>query len=155
MRKRLTGLCLFLVSLSAFAQPIAGVVIGVAEGDTLTMVDSENTQHVIRLAGIDAPDMEQPYGNVSRQHLADLAFSKRASADCYRTDRYGRAVCTVKVDGRDLALEQLKSGLAWWSLKYSQEQPDWQRKAYEMAQKGASADKKGLWRDDKPVPLRE
>jgi endonuclease YncB( thermonuclease family) len=48
-------------------------------------------------------------GNVSRQHLAELAFNKQAKGDCYKTDRYGRLVCTVYADGKDVGLAQHNS----------------------------------------------
>jgi endonuclease YncB( thermonuclease family) len=74
-------------------------VVGVADGDTITLLDRNRQEHKIRLAGIDAP---QPYGQRSKQHLADLAFGKEAKADCYNVDRYDRDVGTVYVNGRNV-----------------------------------------------------
>ncbi len=58
----------------AIAETITGGVIGVSDGDTITVLDQNNTQYKIRLAGIDAPEKKQPFGNVSKKSLSDLVF---------------------------------------------------------------------------------
>lgn len=63
-----------------------------ANGDTLTVLDATNTQHKIRLAGIDAPEKGQPYGRVSRLHLADTVFTKTVQVKWTKRDRYVRIV---------------------------------------------------------------
>jgi endonuclease YncB( thermonuclease family) len=67
-------------------------VVSDSDGRTLpaTFLDGDGQQYKIRLAGIDAPEKAQPYGQRSKQHLADLAFGKDATADCNKVDRYGR-----------------------------------------------------------------
>jgi endonuclease YncB( thermonuclease family) len=97
---------------------IEGRVVAVADGDTITLLDSNRQQHRIRLAGIDAPEKALPFGQRSKQHLSELAFEKEAKVDCYKVDRYDRDVCTVYVEGKDLGLAQLDAGLAWWFRKY-------------------------------------
>jgi endonuclease YncB( thermonuclease family) len=136
----------------AHAETITGTVVSIADGDTLTLLDATRTQHKIRLAGIDAPEKAQPYGNVSRQNLGKLAFQKRADAECGKRDRYGRWVCTVYVSGKDVNLAQLEAGLAWWYRKYAPEQSPGQRAAYEAAEAAAHAGRVGLWQDNNPVP---
>ena len=64
----------------------------------------------------------QPYGQGSKQHLADLVFGKDAKADGYNINRYDRDVCTVFVNGQDDGLAQLDAGRAWWFRKYAHEQ---------------------------------
>ena len=57
------------------AETVAGrVVSGIADGDTLTILDLSNQQHRIRLSGIDAPEKKQPFGSRSKQNLSSLAF---------------------------------------------------------------------------------
>ncbi len=131
------------------AEALTGRVVAITDGDTIRLLDASNTQHKIRLAGIDAPEKGQPFGNVSRQHLASLAHGK---PDCNKVDRYKRLVCTVYVDGQDVGLAQLDAGLAWWYRAYANEQPPQERLTYEMAEDKAAADRLGLWRDRNPVP---
>ena len=60
-----------LVSVMASADgSISGRVVGVADGDTLTVLDDTNQQHKIRLAGINAPEKAQPFGQVGKQRLS-------------------------------------------------------------------------------------
>jgi len=92
---RVLPLALVLLSLTASADVLEGRVVSVADGDTITILNSNRQQHRIRLAGIDAPEKGQPYGQRSKQHLADLAFGKDAKADRYKIDRYGRDVCNA------------------------------------------------------------
>ena len=61
---------LLFVSHIATADDFSGQVVRIADGDTITVLDANKTQHKIRLAGIDAPERKQPYGEASRKHLA-------------------------------------------------------------------------------------
>ncbi len=91
------------------------------------------------LAGIDAPEKGQPFGQRSKQHLAKLALGKEAKADCHKVDRYGRDVCNVYVNGKGLGLAQLDTGLAWWYRKYAHEQAPRDRVDYDAAEGRAGA----------------
>ncbi|MEE9602302.1 MAG: thermonuclease family protein, partial [Thermoguttaceae bacterium] len=73
-----------------------------------------NTQHKIRLQGIDAPERKQPFGNASRKHLATLVAGQEITMKWDNRDRYGRIVGFVIVDGQDVNLAQVKAGMAWF-----------------------------------------
>lgn len=107
---------------TATADTLTGKVIRIADGDTITVLDAGRQQHKIRLAGIDAPEKAQAYGNRSRQKLADMVFSRTVIVEWDKRDRYGRLVGKVMVNGIDANLEQIKAGMAWWYEKYRQEQ---------------------------------
>ena len=51
---------LMTVSIGASAETLTGTVVGVADGDTITVLDANREQRKIRLAGIDAPEKAQP-----------------------------------------------------------------------------------------------
>ena len=59
---------------------ITGKVVSVADGDTITVLDADKTQHKIRLNGIDAPEKALPFGQRSKQSLSDLVFGKTNAA---------------------------------------------------------------------------
>lgn len=130
---------------------LAGKVVGVADGDTITVLDDENTQHKIRLQGIDAPEKGQAFGTVSKQNLSSLVFGKVVDVECDKLDRYGRMVAKVSIDGVDVGLEQIRAGLAWHYKQYQNEQSTTDRKAYTDAEDNARNKKSGLWKDAQPV----
>lgn len=134
------------------AETITGRVVGIADGDTLTILDAGRQQRKIRLSGIDAPEKAQPYGERSKTSLSALAFGQDATADCPKKDRYGRDVCTVTVKGEDVGLEQVAAGMAWWYRKYAGEQIPQARADYEAAEFMAKARRLGLWADKNPTP---
>lgn len=109
---------------------ITGKVVSVADGDTITVLDADKTQHKIRLNGIDAPEKAQPFGQLSKQSLSDLVFGKTVQIDANKVDRYGREVGKVLVDGVDTNLEQVRRGLAWHYKAYQREQQPEDRLTY-------------------------
>ena len=141
-------LCL---ALQAHADTLLGKVVAVADGDTITVLDANKVQHKIRLGGIDAPEKAQPFGQTSKQSLSDLVHGKTVTVDTDKTDRYGREVGKVQVDGVDANLEQVRRGLAWHYKAYQREQPPGDRLAYAAAEKDAAAARLGLWQDAVPV----
>ena len=131
---------------------LEGRVVGVRDGDSLTLLDAGNVQHKIRLDGIDAPERGQPFGSRAKQSLSDLAFGRDAQAHCPKVDRYDRRVCKVLVGGVDVGLEQIKRGMAWHFKRYENEQSPEDRVAYATAEVQAREAGRGLWRDLHPVP---
>ncbi len=121
------------------------LVIAIADGDTLTVLCNDNQQIKIRLAEIDAPEKTQPFGNRSKQSLADMCFQKQAEIKPQTKDRYGRTVARVICDGTDANADQVKRGMAWVYDKYAKD-----RSLYAL-QDDAGAAKVGLWADADPV----
>lgn len=152
MNKFLTSILFFIVTLSASAELLTGRVIRVADGDTITVLDASNTQFKIRLAGIDAPEKKQPFGQVSKKSLSDLVFNQTVQVDWSKVDRYKRLVGKVWVNDLDANLEQVRRGLAWHYTKYSNEQPLEDRQSYLAAQEDARASQTGLWVEPNPIP---
>ena len=134
------------------AATLTGKVVGVADGDTITVLDSSNTQYKIRLAGIDAPEKKQAFGNVSKQSLSDLVYGKQVDVNWDKQDRYGRTVGKVFVNGTNANLVQVKRGLAWYYKKYQNELILDDRLDYLHAQEAAESSKVGLWADHEPTP---
>jgi endonuclease YncB( thermonuclease family) len=136
----------------ASAETITGRVVGVADGDTITVLDSSKTQHKIRLTGIDAPEKKQAFGQRSKESLSDLVFSREVAVETTKVDRYGRELGKVLVDGVDANLEQIRRGLAWHYKSYQRDQSPADRAAYAQAEEQAREARKGLWADSQPVP---
>jgi endonuclease YncB( thermonuclease family) len=129
---------------------VDGMVVGVSDGDTITVLDDARAQRKVRLAGIDAPEKRQAFGNRSKQSLSDCAFGRRAHVEGEKTDRYGRLVGKVVVEGVDCNLRQVEAGLAWHYKQYQREQSPEDRLAYAQAEERARERRAGLWRDEDP-----
>lgn len=137
---------------SSAANTTTGLVVGIADGDTLTLLDGDHVQHKIRLAGIDAPEKRQAFGNRSKQNLAELVFRKQVTVEWNKFDRYGRVIGKVLAGGDDVCLAQVRAGLAWHYKAYEREQGAADRERYAQAELDARASRRGLWRDASPVP---
>ena len=135
----------------AFAETMSGEVVGLADGDTVTVLDASKVQHRIRLAGIDAPEKKQAFGERSRQSLSDLVFRKQVTVEYTKTDRYGRIVGKVVANGRDVSLAQVQRGLAWHYKAYERDQTLADRTQYSQAESSAREAHVGLWRDQRPT----
>ncbi len=135
-------------------QPTAleGRVVAIADGDTVTVLDAANTQHRIRLQGIDAPERAQAFGTRSRENLSTLVFNRQVRVEFNSRDRYGRLLGKVLVEGRDANLEQLRAGMAWFYRQYADQLSTTDRPVYEGAEREARARERGLWSDRQPTP---
>lgn len=112
-------LMLLVLIVTNCAYGLEGKVVGVHDGDTITVLDSRNNQHKIRLAQIDAPELSQEWGKNSKKALSDLVFSKFVTVNIESVDRYGREVGEVFLGGQDICKEQIKNGNAWVYDKYA------------------------------------
>ena len=74
--KSIASVIAYVLAFEAHADTLLGNVVGIADGDTLTVLDANRQQHRVRLAGIDAPEKAQAFGDRSKQNLATLAFNK-------------------------------------------------------------------------------
>ncbi|MBI5791664.1 MAG: thermonuclease family protein [Rhodocyclales bacterium] len=151
MVRFLVVLGLLLQAEQILADTITGRVVGVSDGDTITVLDSDKVRHKVRLAGIDAPESKQAFGQASKKHLSDLVFDRDVTLDCGKVDKYRREVCVVFVDSQDANLAQVKAGMGWWYRKYQKEQTVQQRAEYEAAEAAAIKGMVGLWQETDPI----
>lgn len=124
----------------------ACLIVGIADGDTLTALCNDREQVKVRLAEIDAPEKAQAYGQRSKQSLADLCFKKTADLHVQTTDRYHRSVARVVCNGVDANAEQVQRGMAWVYDKYVTD------RSFYALQDGARQARRGLWNDPSPMP---
>ena len=134
-------------ALSTSANAEICTVFAVSDGDTIKVRCADGEQTSIRLAGIDAPEKNQPFGRRSKQALSDLCYLQQATITPKSKDRYGRSVADVQCQGRDAGAEQVKAGLAWVYVRYA--------RGYEALyplQDAAKTARLGLWADPTPQP---
>jgi len=134
------------VTAAADIKEIAGKVVGVSDGDTLTVLDASKTQYKIRLQGIDAPEKAQAFGEKSKQALSGMVFGKTVKIESKGTDRYSRTLGEVFVGTNWINRAMVEQGWAWHYVQYS--------KSAELAKAEQEAKRKGLglWRDKEPLP---
>jgi endonuclease YncB( thermonuclease family) len=72
-------------------------VVGVRDGDTITVLDQNKRQHKVRLIGIDAPESKQDFGEVTKQNLSSLVFGKEVTVISKKRDQYGRLASVLCV----------------------------------------------------------
>lgn len=149
---RRAAVAMLLLALATHAETITGHVVGITDGDTITVLDPTNNKHKIRLAGIDSPEKSQAFGYRAKESLSDLVFKQMVTVETTKRDRYGRSVGKVLVGELDANLEQIKRGMAWHYKAYAREQSPQDRQRYAEAEEIARGARVGLWRDAQPVP---
>ncbi len=150
--KKITFIILLFFSLLSFAEELIGKVIKVSDGDTITVLDSNNQKHKIRLKGIDAPESQQAFGDISTQSLSELVYDKEVVVNWDKKDKHYRILGKVIIDGRDANYEQLKKGLAWYYKQYEKDLNDEDKKKYSEAEEWARNYTEGLWADSNSIP---
>jgi len=113
---------------------LTGRVVAIADGDTLTILDGSNTQHKIRLAGVDAPEKGQPFGTKARDNLADKVFKQEVRVEVIDVDRYHRQVGRIFLSAAEADAREHRRGL--WAD--ANPVPPWEwRRAKRQASKAA------------------
>lgn len=125
-----------------------GRVVGVSDGDTLKILH-DGRQERVRLWGCDAPESHQDFGQVAKKFTSSLVFGKTVSVDVMDTDRYGRTVAVVSVDGKCLNEALVASGMSWVYRTYCRKP---QCAAWIELEKNARASGIGLWAGKNPTP---
>jgi micrococcal nuclease len=128
-------------SAPAKTEIVTGRVVGVHDGDSITVLAAGKVQLKVRLEGIDAPELKQPFSQQSKEALSRLVFGKTVALQVTGRDRYKRTLAVVVADGVNVNRELVRLGLAWRYEAYSKDT------ALLAAQNEAKAAKRGLWRD--------
>jgi micrococcal nuclease len=112
----------------------------VFDGDTILVNHS-----VIRLAGIDCPELSQPFGQKARQKTVELCLGKQVKIVKMGRDKYNRILANVFVGKISLNNELLRLGYAWHYSYY-----DHSKKRAKIEAE-TRINKLGLWSDKNPV----
>lgn len=138
---------LILALLLADPKILTGRVVAISDGDTVTILDADKTQHKIRLAGIDAPEKKQAFGTKSREALAEMIHEKDVVVEWSSRDKYGRIIGVIRIGERNINREMIAGGWAWHYRQFSKS------KGLQAAEDEAREKRRGLWADEKtPEP---
>jgi endonuclease YncB( thermonuclease family) len=142
----LVAALLLLFSLGlAFANEVKGKVVGVHDGDSLTLLTEGSVEIKVRLEGIDAPELKQDFGTASKKALSDMVYGKEVRLAETGKDRYGRTLGNIYVGKIWVNIAMIEQGMAWFYRQYSSSKP------LAAAEATAREIQVGLWRDKEPV----
>jgi endonuclease YncB( thermonuclease family) len=150
---------------AAFADTADVRVVEVSEGDVLVVEAGDGNRYPVRLAGVDAPERGQPFGEQASSRLRDWSLDRAARLEWEKVDRHGRAVgklwvsspdmpCLGQPDcpkNLDLGHALIAAGLAWHFKRYQAEQSDQDRASYAFDEDEARRRGIGLWSDPAAV----
>ena len=142
----LVAIAFTLLISAASADTFKGHVVGVTDGDTITVLRDDRTQVKVRLNQIDAPEIGQPFGQAAKKVLSRLVFGKVVDIEASGLDKYGRTIGTVILDGGIANYTMVKTGYAWAYRKYLRNQDllAWEENARNQ--------RLGLWSEPNPIP---
>jgi micrococcal nuclease len=123
------------------------MVVRIIDGDTIEVMQKGKMQR-IRIWGIDTPEWDQPYATQASQFMRNLLIKREVQVLPKEFDDYGRLVATIRVDGKNISEELIRSGLAWVHDYYCNEQicDSWKN-----LQQSAMSARRGLWNGDNPT----
>ncbi len=137
---------LLICSQCVTAAEVHGLVVGVHDGDSLTLLVGGKTEVKVRLEGIDAPELKQDFGTASKKALSDMVYGKNVRLAETGKDRYGRTLGNVYAGDAWVNLEIVERGMAWFFEKYSDDEN------LRHAEARARKSKSGLWKEASPTP---
>lgn len=148
---RIVLIVIFFLSLSnCLYSQLKGRIIGVSDGDSVSLLDEKNVVFKIRLNGIDAPEKKQDFGNASKNFIGDLIYDKFVWVRTNGLDRYGRTIGTIYLNenmiGKSVNEMSLENGMSWHYKKYDK------NILWSNMELKAKEDKIGLWQLQNPIP---
>lgn len=126
-------------------------VIGVIDGDTLSVIDSKQKSYTVQLDGIDAPEAGQPYGEASKKHLERRILKKNVVLMWHKTSKEGALIAKVLLNNGDINQLQLRTGSAWVTKNITVNVNGNDTGRYASAQAHAKEKALGLWRDENAI----
>lgn len=127
-----------------------GKVVSIKDGDTVIVIDSLKNQYTLRLAEIDCPEKNQPFGNKAKQYTSDQIYLKTIDYVIIDSDNYGRLIAKIYYNnGKYLSEELIKCGLAWHYKKYSSSEK------LTVLELQAREGKIGIWSEENAIPPSE
>ena len=150
----------------AFAYTLQGTVVYVYDGDTILLKEADHDhgvtsalegRHRVRLASIDAPEKDQPYGIESTLLLRKLLQNNTVLANIIDIDKYGRKIAYVHINDHlhcplgnsDISSLMLANGAAWHYKAFDKTSAQYDMH-YALEQQ-ARANKRGLWAQENPI----
>jgi endonuclease YncB( thermonuclease family) len=152
--KRLVFVALLTVLYCALpikANTLQAIVVDVSDGKTITV---ENTGRRIKvvLKAAEAPEKDQPYGDVARLHLAGFVLNRQVTVEYTGLGAGALLIARVFCEDRDIGLQMIRDGVAWFDKNYESELGAQAQRLYADSEQAARSEHRGIWQDSSPVP---
>lgn len=144
-------LAVICLPLSAHAHTLQVRVVEVQDGKTI-IVENTKRRFKIVLKGADAPELDQPAGDVARQHLADLVLYKEVAVEATGLGADSLVIAKVFSAGVDISQQMIRDGVAWYDRSYQNEMSEVERRLYVESEQAARSERRGIWQDAQPTP---
>src|SRR5947209_1836511 len=143
-------LTIFCSLLSVKANTIQGRVVEIHDGKTMTV---ENTGRQIKVALKLAapPETDQPFADIARVHLSGLVLNRQVRVEYTGLGAGAILMGRVFCDDRDIGLQMIRDGVAWFDRSYESELTEAERQVYANSEQAARNEHRGIWQDPSPV----
>src|ERR1700745_1099036 len=127
-------LCIAVAEVNAAS--LFGKVIEVNSGDVITIFNLNRPVRV-RLLAVDAPELDQAFGDVARKHLSDLVYDKSVLVEYSGIDSDHSLNGRVLLDGADVGAQMIRDGAAWVDPSTQHRLSETDREIYERSEEAA------------------
>lgn len=150
--KHLVLLCafLFISAAGVDAASLFGKVIEVNSGDVIT-ISNLNRPVRVRLLGVDAPEIDQTFGDVAKKHLADLVYDKSVLVEYAGIAGDHSLNGRVLLEGADVGAQMIRDGAAWVDPSTEHRLSVTDREVYQQSEVAARSERRGLWQQENPL----
>lgn len=136
--------------ISADASSLFGKVIEVNSGDVITIFNLNRPVRV-KLMGVDAPEMNQAFGDIAKKHLSDLVLEKSVLVEYAGIAADSSLTGRVLLNDADIGAQMIRDGAAWFEPKTGYRLTPTNREVYQQSELAARNEKRGLWQEENPV----
>lgn len=149
MKRYLLLLAICLVPFDVHAASLFGKVIEVNSGDVLTILNLNRPVRV-KLLGVDAPEMNQAFGDVAKKHLADLVLDKSVLVEYSGIAGDSSLTGRVLLNNADIGAQMIRDGAAWFDTNTNRLSTT-DRDVYQQSEQAARNERRGLWQEENPT----
>lgn len=149
MKRYILLLAICLIPLDVHAASLFGKVIEVNSGDVLTVFNM-NRPVRIKLLGVDAPEMNQVFGDVAKKHLADLVLDKSVLVEYSGIAADSSLTGRVLLNDADIGAQMIRDGAAWFDTNTNRLSTT-ERDIYQQSEQAARNERRGLWQEENPI----
>src|ERR1700752_5447739 len=141
--------CVFAAA-TANAASLYGKVIEVNSGDVITIFNLNRPVRV-KLLGVDAPEMEQAFGDIAKKHLSDLVFDKAVLVHYSGIGADQSLTGRVLLNDADIGAQMIRDGAAWFDPRNIARLSEADREVYQQSELAARNERRGLWQQLNPT----